>query len=93
MPTIKVETLKPISEIKRVYSGRPGCACGCRGTYYPSNSGDTPSKKDLRMFKRVQTMFQKNLSNAYTWEETKDQFIALDALDTPATRTYTIYYV
>ena len=31
-------TLKPIAEVKpedvlKVYSGRPGCGCGCRGTY------------------------------------------------------------
>jgi len=23
-----------VNEIKRVYSGRPGCGCGCRGKYY-----------------------------------------------------------
>jgi hypothetical protein len=24
------------SQVKKVYSGRPGCACGCRGKYYYS---------------------------------------------------------
>ena len=85
---VNIKSLRPISDIKRVYSGRPGCACGCRGTYYPSKESK-PTKKDLSMFKRIQKIFQENLPNVYTWEDYKDQFIALD---TSETRTYTIYY-
>lgn len=84
---IPVTALRNVSEIKRVYSGRPGCACGCRGTYWPSS--DQISNKDRSMFKRVNGIFQANLASAYTYEEYKDQFVALDV---SVNRTYTIYY-
>lgn len=31
---IIITTLKPITEIKRVYSGKLGCMCGCNGNYF-----------------------------------------------------------
>jgi len=86
---ISISALKTVSEIKRVYSGKPGCACGCRGTYYPNNSDDTPTNNDLRMFAKVKKIFESNLDKVYSWEDSKDKFVALDL--TP-TRTYTIYY-
>ena len=46
---VKITSLKPISEVVRVYSGRPGCACGCRGKYYPSSKNDVLTKKEESM--------------------------------------------
>lgn len=39
--------------IARVYSGRPGCRCGCRGVYYATNL----------MIKKVSRIFERE------WEE------------------------
>ena len=91
---IRILKLKPFSEIVRVYSGEPGCACGCRGRYWPERDYqrgviNTHSKKDFLMFKRVYKLFEANLSSVYSWEKTKDQFVALDM---GSKRTYTIYY-
>jgi hypothetical protein len=30
------------STVKRAYSGRPGCACGCRGAYWSSSTNTDP---------------------------------------------------
>jgi len=36
---IKVTTQLDYSQVVRVYSGRPGCMCGCRGSYrYPKGT-------------------------------------------------------
>jgi hypothetical protein len=39
-------------KIERVYSGRPGCGCGCLGKYYSL-------KDNPKMVKRVLNKFQK----------------------------------
>jgi hypothetical protein len=46
--TSSLPTLTPSNFIK-AYSGRPGCACGCRGTYYAA--GD---KMVARILKKIQ---------------------------------------
>jgi len=52
-----------ISDIRRVYSGRPGCGCGCRGTYY--EAGHNMVKRIYRILsKSPDTKFQ----SAYTSE-------------------------
>lgn len=37
-----------VEQVAQVYSGKPGCACGCRGAY----------RQDARNIKRILTMFQ-----------------------------------
>lgn len=39
----------PFEKIARVYSGKPGCGCGCRGTYW----------EDARNIKRVVDVMNK----------------------------------
>lgn len=34
MPSLDQPTDLTAADVVRVYSGKPGCACGCRGTYY-----------------------------------------------------------
>jgi hypothetical protein len=77
---IPIKELKPIEEVTQVYSGRPGCACGCRGKYFDKGS---------KMVKRVYNLFTRNLPNVYSWETSKDKFVALDV---GQNRTYTMYY-
>ncbi len=40
------------SLVKKVYSGKPGCCCGCRGIYRPVDS---------RLGKKLQKLFLENL--------------------------------
>lgn len=86
---VKVE-LKPFEKVVQVYSGHPGCACGCQGTYWPNNSNDQPSSKDLRNFRRIYKLLTQNLSKIYSYKEYIDEYVCLDIPET--NRTYTIYY-
>lgn len=88
---IVIKNIKPISMVKRVYSGKPGCACGCRGKYYPDDENAKLTSKDLKMIRRVYKIFKNNLSanKVYSWIDSKDNFIVLDLGEN---RTYTIYY-
>jgi hypothetical protein len=90
---INVTSLKPLSEVKKVYSGHPGCMCGCQGKYYPrtnyTKSPVVPTPSELKMIKRVYNLFNRNIDKVYTWEDSKDKFVSLD---TSPNRAYTIYY-
>jgi hypothetical protein len=37
-----------VSDVARVYSGRPGCGCGCNGKYY-----DAPNKMVKRVLNKL----------------------------------------
>ena len=86
---IKIISLKPFNEVMQVYSGHPGCACGCQGKYYPNSESDNPTLKDKRMMMRVYKLFKNNMSNVYSYKDREDQFIVLNK---GANRTYTIYW-
>ncbi len=47
--TPSIFSVKP-EQITRIYSGRPGCGCGCRGTYITDNP-DAFARK-LKFFQR-----------------------------------------
>ena len=76
---IQITSLKPITEIKKVYSGHPGCACGCQGTYW----------EDARNIKRINNIFLRNLNSVYSWESHKNQFVCFDQDEN---RHFTIHY-
>ena len=100
--------LKPLSEVTRVYSGRPGCACGCRGTYYSKNAEiardkgywideDEANEKDgwrksNQMIKRVYKLFEKNLSSGKVYSWESSKNDFV-CLSTSENRTYTMYYI
>jgi len=52
-----------VSDVRRVYSGRPGCGCGCRGKYY-----DAPHNMVKRVYrilrKSPDTKFQSTLTGS-----------------------------
>jgi len=50
---VNIVNLDP-SRVERVYSGRPGCGCGCRGKYY----------EDARNIKRVLKAMRDNITLA-----------------------------
>jgi len=96
---ITITTLPPLSAVTAAYSGRPGCACGCRGKYYYA---DITKKEDwqldlksqaanTKMIKRIYKIFLVNLAlgKVYGWEEYKGEFVALDLHEN---RTYTLYF-
>lgn len=88
---IIINKIKPLLEVKRVYSGKPGCACGCRGKYYPDSENKLTSNSDMKMIKKVYRLFQSyvNQGKVYSWEDTQDKFVKLDIGEN---RTYTLHY-
>lgn len=42
-----------VEDIARVYSGRPGCGCGCRGKYY-----DAPHKMVKRILNKLKGLIE-----------------------------------
>lgn len=66
------------TQVVRVYSGRPGCACGCNGNY--STNPATIS----RIVNRI------NALGAKTYEDCESEFAFAD--NEEGTRTYTAYY-
>jgi hypothetical protein len=65
------------TEVVRVYSGRPGCACGCRGKYF----------EDQRNITRIVKIFNQNFEKI-TWFDGCN-FCQLDISEN---RTYAIYF-
>lgn len=82
--------LQSIEKVVRVYSGHPGCACGCQGTYWPENDDVPLTANDKRAIKRIYNVFQSaNPISVYSYTGAEDHFVRLDV---SATRTYTMYY-
>jgi hypothetical protein len=50
-----------LDQVERVYSGRPGCGCGCRGKYYVPGATDPNRYEETnpKMVKRVFNMFKR----------------------------------
>lgn len=95
-----VRTLVPfeVSNVYSVYSGRPGCACGCRGKYSYSKQHQDFASKDRgyavtddevsdKNVKRITEYFNQHLSEVETCGE--DCF----SLEVSDTRMYTLYTV
>lgn len=72
-------TLKPIEKVVQVYSGRPGCMCGCQGTYW----------EDKKAIKRIYNVMAKNSNNVYSYNDAIDHFACLDY---SPNRSYVVYY-
>lgn len=57
---------------KRTYSGKPGCACGCRGTYRDATAANVKA-----MYTRMRRTIEKDpatemfLDATYIWVETE----------------------
>ena len=80
-----------VTKVGEVYSGRPGCACGCRGKYYHSSTphegyveGDAT---DDKMVARVVKLFNANLE--LVWDVGGGIF----QFDLSEKRTYTVYMI
>lgn len=85
-------------QVLSVYSGKPGCACGCRGKYsYNSKhvaaaSKDrgytvTPDEVNDRMVTKVLKLVQQHADDSRVWAANDDIF----AFDLHDQRTYTVY--
>lgn len=83
--TVKHPDHIDISKVSEVYSGRPGCACGCRGKYYLSSRYHKGDKVNDRMVSKVVNLFNENL------DKVLDMDGGIYALDLSETRTYTVY--
>jgi hypothetical protein len=85
---INITSLQPITKVVKVYSGHPGCACGCQGTYWPEQDNET-TVKDLQQIKRIYKIFESNIDKVYSYKEFENEYVCLDISEN---RTYTIYY-
>ena len=78
------------ADVSFVYSGRPGCACGCRGKYWFSSAFKKVAEQRFRtvsdtMVRHVIRVFQN--ADAKDIQDYGDFF----ALDVSEKRTYTLY--
>lgn len=80
------------SSILKVYSGKKGCACGCRGTY--SNSKSQISKvwgKYLEITDNEKDITNINYYSGFVKDDEEyDSFIYFDSDD--GLKTYTIFF-
>jgi hypothetical protein len=97
--------MKPISELTTddilcVYSGRSGCACGCRGIYRYNPDHKKEAQKDyssttilekkdfnLNQIKRILRVFQENAERVESYPDSPG-FVGLDLED----KCYTLYF-
>ena len=111
MAILKKEEEKKMSKIRiglkdkncilRVYSGKPGCACGCNGKYYSKTmeievlkgyttaDDKTNVERFPKMLNKVYKLFEKNRDKIYTYIGYEENYICLDLNEN---RTYTLYY-
>lgn len=87
-----------VTKVKSVYSGRKGCACGCRGKYTYSNAADRPSymtgdegvnpKAVAMMVRKLERMVMDPNSNVAS-VMVHDGFFGVDMEND---RMYTVYF-
>jgi hypothetical protein len=72
-----------IKQVQEVYSGKPGCACGCRGKYYT----------DGKMIEKVVGIINET-KPIDICHASDNRFVWIDKLDENgiAKRTYTVYF-
>lgn len=81
-PTSKID----VNKVSKVYSGRPGCACGCRGNYFSSSKFPSEGKVvNDKMVARVVKLFNDNL------DKVEDYGDGIFVYNPSENRTYTVY--
>lgn len=86
-----------VTKVKSVYSGRKGCACGCKGKYTYAAAGDRPSyyEGDEGVSPRgVAAMVRKIERIVRDGSDVESVMIDPDwfAVDMDHDRTYTVYF-
>lgn len=78
---VLVNKLQRFEDVEKVYSGRPGCACGCRGNY----------TQHIATMKKIYNKFKAGRKQGlvYSWKDSIKEFIAMD--NPTNTRTWTLY--
>ncbi len=94
-----------INKVTRVYSGRKGCACGCRGNYstasqyrdsrpsYQHDSDDGISDRAVKSIVNKVTKFICDPTSDVARVIVDDRHGDWIAVDMKHDRTYTIYFV
>lgn len=94
MKNIEMLTSPKVMEfVSRVYSGRPGCACGCRGNYRATKAWAHahPEVAEYRkvvnevQVKKVVNILRENLNVAKSYKN----FLYIENLNG---RTFTVYF-
>jgi hypothetical protein len=90
-----------VSKIRAVYSGRKGCACGCRGKYTYASKFQAEASRDRgyevtddevndRTVKLIAGRVEKIVrENCADWLMSEDSLFAVDTFND---RSYTIYF-
>jgi hypothetical protein len=74
-----------LANVEKVYSGKPGCMCGCRGKYsYAQGRGD--GKYDVVNERSVKILFNKIMNNPARKVEDNVAFVET------ATRNLVVYF-
>jgi hypothetical protein len=74
-----------LANVEKVYSGKPGCMCGCRGKYsYAQGCGD--GKYDVVNGRSVKILFNKIMNNPARKVEDNVAFVETD------TRNLVVYF-
>lgn len=82
------------SKVTSVYSGRKGCACGCRGKYtrsskHPADEAPTAPVNDRVVAQTVAKVEEAMRSGVAAFVMVDAEWIAVDM---PHDRTYTVYF-
>ena len=83
-----MKTKIELSRVTRVYSGRPGCMCGCRGKYYDARGAAHPPT--LRMMKKVVDILNNNIENVNVDDDGNTLIYSL-VVGPSRNRTYVAY--
>lgn len=87
--TVSNRELLP-DHIFQVYSGRPGCACGCQGTYYCSSAegAEDSTTYNPKEVTRISRLVAKDPRTVRLESVGGEQVLVLDV---SRTRTYSVY--
>jgi hypothetical protein len=75
-----------LANVQKVYSGKPGCMCGCRGKYSYA-AGCTESEYDVVNERSVKILFNKVMNNPAHKVEDGIAYVETD------TRNLVVYFV
>lgn len=97
--TITNMALRPVTEVAHVYSGKPGCCCGCRGkhTYASTYRQDSQDRRGYKInddevndhtVRRIYKTVSRMLTEGVGERMVEDDFTSIET----ETRLYVIYW-
>lgn len=75
-------------KVKRAYSGKPGCCCGCRGKYYNSGASST----DDAQVTKIVNLINENIDKVKVFSDSDNGIVEGYAFLNTGTRWYIAYF-